>query len=122
MYLVYENIINSFVQKQVDKRYCGELPCPVSRRLQRHFAFSDKVCILYLFCNVTKPKTTTKLLKNERRLIVLLWFIYEVCAYDATVSYCRSSLIRSQQKLVYSKRISRQCNSTAQIEQAHSKI
>ena len=49
MYLVDENIIHSFIPKQVETQNLGELFSPVSERLQINLSFSDKACILHLF-------------------------------------------------------------------------
>jgi len=85
--------------RNVLNRGFGELFCPVSQRVQMNLMFPDNVHILYLSCNIKKPKTTAKLSKESRNKHRSCFFC-EVRAYTVTVSYRRSTWIKYQKLFI----------------------
>ena len=113
------------LQKQVEKRNSRNIFWPISRRVQIHFIFTNNVRILCLCCNVKRLKTSTaKLPKNSRN---------KRCSSSVMVSSITSAFLLlpfhivalhgsgnrkaiSWSVIVNNKKISIQCNLTAQIE------
>ena len=90
-----------------------------------NFIFSDIVHILCSPCNVKKPKTTGNLSKKAETNAVQTVFdnvLYHVCAL-LTVALHESGTrkILSLSVTIYNKKLSSQCNMTAQIEPVQDK-
>ena len=69
------------LQKQVE----SELFCPVLQRVQMNYIFFDNVRILYLFCNVKKPKTTAKQYKKSRKKCHSNLFFFNISSVKSTL-------------------------------------
>ena len=80
-YIVGKSICTSFRNRQ-KQRALGRLFCPVSKRVQMNYIFSDNVHILCLSCNAKKrPKQLPNCLKRASYGVLC-----EVGAYTVTVS------------------------------------
>ena len=81
LYRHYTYIVGKIWKQTFDKLFC-----PVLQSVQIKFIFSNNVCLLCLFCNDKKSKTSAKMSKNSI-LIIFYGVPSDVHAHSVTISW-----------------------------------